>query len=123
MPHTRSVSPAVPSTSQVEDVKPILTKTSNKNLKSRKCDPDSDEDTKPPKRSRTTTTSNPVPRNRPWTADDYLALFEAVTKHGAGAKAFSVVPGRTVRQAAGAWRDVVGPACREALVAKAAKRR
>ncbi|BEJ16685.1 hypothetical protein CspHIS471_0600860 [Cutaneotrichosporon sp. HIS471] len=101
MPHARTVPPALPSTSQDEDVKPILNKTSNKNLK---------------------TTLRP-PRNRPWTADDYLALFEAVTKHGAGAKAFSMVPGRTVRQAAGAWRDVVGPACREALVAKAAKRR
>jgi hypothetical protein len=54
---------------------------------------DEDEDTKSSK-----------PRSRPWTAEEYLAVLDGVTKHGAGPKAFADIPGRTSHQAASAWR-------------------
>ncbi|GMK58509.1 hypothetical protein CspeluHIS016_0505410 [Cutaneotrichosporon spelunceum] len=117
MSHTRSISPDRSPRARDQDTKPnLVRKASNKT-------PTSDDETKPHKHSRTKVASSATgPRARPWSADEYLALFEAVTKHGVGPKAFANVPGRTARQASSAWRDVVGPACRQALVAKAAKR-
>jgi hypothetical protein len=78
---------------------------------------DEDEDIKPAKRrranaanknQRTPATSegpkSSKPRSRPWTAEEYLAVLDGVTKHGAGPKAFADIPGRTSHQAASAWR-------------------
>ncbi|KLT39329.1 hypothetical protein CC85DRAFT_330816 [Cutaneotrichosporon oleaginosum] len=97
MPRTHAISPSTPATTD-EDTKPDVRRNTND------AAPEADVNTGKRRRLETNPTTTSGPRNRAWTADEYLALFESVSKSGAGAKAFSEVPGRTPRQAAGAWR-------------------
>ncbi|CAK9779389.1 unnamed protein product [Cutaneotrichosporon oleaginosum] len=99
MPRTHAISPSTPATTD-EDTKPDVRRNTND------AAPEADVNTGKRRRLETNPTTTSGPRNRAWTADEYLALFESVSKSGAGAKAFSEVPGRTPRQAAGAWRGI-----------------
>lgn len=130
MPRGHSPSPTPPS--GMDDIKPNLrrkvpakgTPSLNSSSSSTASDAfvpvsDADEDIKPTKRRRANTTNKnksthtpatsegpkpSKPRSRPWTAEEYLAVLDGVTKHGAGPKAFADVPGRTSHQAVSAWR-------------------
>ncbi len=103
------------SSTSEEDIKPlpkrIKSTKSAKPVDSDEFTPDSEESIKPakpaPKRRNAPATPGVAGVRGPWSGEEYVQLFDHVMAHGAGSKSFAVaVPGRSVNQAAMAWRYV-----------------